>query len=263
MGASHLSAKSCTHCFCSLWVFSFKRHDPNPNPNLTATNQSLLSLRWEWPAGGAVPSWPPCDLMGHPAPLDIYSPLTCTHSASFLSLSVSLTHLSSHSLHSGSFIRNASSLSSSPSAHPSPGVFPLSLETRAGLLYCFLSSPWGPSSDTYEPRGFSRLLFEHFEACTSGNWDLGRWSISRWVLVAEGEQRLRGVGPGLSPSSQTSEPGGRAKHFCQWTFTFTLADLDFLRISTWSHGYFGSLDLSPLWLWGPKVIEIKAHLFGC
>ena len=33
--------------------------------------------------------------------------------------------------------------------------------------------------------------------------------------------------------------------------------------STWSHGYFGSLDLSPLWLWGPKVIEIKAHLFGC
>ena len=45
---------------------------------------------------------------------------------------------------------------------------------------------------------------------------------------------------------------------------FTLADLDFLCISAWSHGYFGSLELSlSLWLWGTKVIEIKAHLFGC
>ena len=234
MGTSHSSAKSCTHCFCPLWVFSFKRQNPNPNPNLT----SLLSLRWEWLAGGAVPSWPPCDLMGHPAPLDTYSPLTCTHSASFLSLSVSLTHLSSHSLHSGSFIRNASSLSSSPSAHPSPGIFPLSLETRARLPYCFLSSPWGPSSDTYEPRGFSRLLFEHFEACASGNWDLGRWTISRWVLVAEGEQRLRGVGPGLSPYSQTSEPGGRAKHFCQWTFT---SPSQILTFSAFPHDLMGTL----------------------
>lgn len=45
---------------------------------------------------------------------------------------------------------------------------------------------------------------------------------------------------------------------------FSLADLDSLCIPAWSHGYFGSLELSlSLWLWGPKVIEIKAHLFGC